>query len=295
MQISFRLGVFLILIAAAAWGLGGVAGQFLFQFHDVGAPWLITVRQILAGILFLVYLLCRGENIFTIIKNREDLKDLLAFSFFGLLGAQFGFYYTISLCNAATATVLQYMSPIFVMLWMAWKKRCLPEGREFVGVLLALLGVFLIATHGSLDSVVLSPAALTMGIISAVSLAFYTVAPFRLLQKYSTTMIIGWGQFLSGGLLCFFNNPFVPSGNWDGAAVAAMVYLILGATVLSFSVFLIGLKVVGATKASLISCAEPLASIFAVVLWLKTPLTLEDLIGMGCIILTVALLSLPKK
>ena len=160
---------------------------------------------------------------------------------------------------------------------------------------MALAGVFLIATHGSLDSVALSPAALTIGIISAISLAFYTVMPFRLLQKYSTTLIIGWGQFLSGGFLCIFINPFEPSGHWDGAAVAAMVYLILGATVLSYSVFLVGLKVVGATKASLISCAEPLASIIAVVLWLKTPLTLEDLVGMTCIILTVVLLSLPKK
>ena len=165
------------------------------------------------------------------------------------------------------------------MLWMSWKNRCLPEGREFVGIFFALAGVFLIATHGSLDSVVLSPAALTIGIISAISLAFYTVMPFRLLQKYSTTLIIGWGQFLSGGFLCIFINPFEPSGHWDGAAVAAMVYLILGATVLSYSVFLVGLKVVGATKASLISCAEPLASIIAVVLWLKTPLTLEDLVG----------------
>lgn len=220
---------------------------------------------------------------------------MLAFAFLGLLGAQFGFYYTISLCNAATATVLQYTAPIFVMLWMAWKSRSLPEGREMVGIFFALVGVFLIATHGSLDSVVLSPAALGMGIISAISLAFYTVMPFRLLKKYSTTLIIGWGQLLSGGFLCLFVNPFEPSGHWDVAAVAAMAYLILGATVLSYTVFLVGLKVVGATKASLISCAEPLASIVAVVLWLKTPLTVEDLVGMACIIMTVVLLSLPKK
>ncbi|MCD8359423.1 MAG: DMT family transporter [Acidaminococcaceae bacterium] len=134
MQISFCLGVIFILLAAAAWGLGGVAGQFLFQFYDVGAPWLIAVRQIIAGAVFLGYLLQRGENIWAVLQDKTDRKDLLAFSFLGLLGAQFGFYYTISLCNAATATVLQYTAPIFVMLWMAWKNRCLPEGREFVGI-----------------------------------------------------------------------------------------------------------------------------------------------------------------
>ncbi len=37
MQISFRLGVIFILLAEAARGMGGDAGQFLFQFLDVVA------------------------------------------------------------------------------------------------------------------------------------------------------------------------------------------------------------------------------------------------------------------
>ena len=50
---SFKSGVILILLSAAAWGLGGVCGQYLYQFHAVTAPWLIAVRQVLAGLIFL--------------------------------------------------------------------------------------------------------------------------------------------------------------------------------------------------------------------------------------------------
>lgn len=292
---SFKSGVLLILASAAAWGLGGVCGQYLYQFHAVTAPWLIAVRQVLAGLIFLGYLLLRGQNIFSVFAQRRDALDQLAFTYLGLLGAQFGFYYTISLCNAATATVLQYTSPVFVMLWMSFKSRRLPEGRELLGIVFALVGVFLISTHGDINNVVLSPEALGMGLISALSLAFYTVQPMRLLKKFSTTLVVGWGQLLSGLFLCIFVNPFEPTGHWDAGALAAMAYLVIGATVVPYSLFLVGLKVVGATKASLISCAEPLASIIAVVLWLKTPLTFVDLTGMACIIITVVLLSLPKK
>ena len=111
-------GIILIVLAAAFWGLGGVAGQYLFQYHQVDAVWLVMVRQIVAGLLFLLYTaVIIRQNIFNIL--RERFLSLLCFSFVGILGAQLGFYYTISLCNAATATVLQYSAPVWVMIYMS--------------------------------------------------------------------------------------------------------------------------------------------------------------------------------
>lgn len=294
MKQRFLRGVLLIVAAATAWGMGGVAGQYLFQNYHADAVWLVMVRQIIAGFLFLMFAkLMQKQDVFRIL--REDLKAIAAFSFIGVLGAQLGFYHTISLCNAATATVLQYMAPVFVMLWMSIKKKSLPEGREFLGIFFAVTGVFLISTHGNLDKVVLSPAALAVGIYSAIAYAYYTVMPAELLKKYPSTVVIGWGQLLSGLGLVFFRNPVALPTGWDNHAVLAFLYLLFGATIASYSLYLAGLKIVGPTKASLISCAEPLASIIAVVVLLGTVLTMEDLIGMGCIIFTVLMLSLPKK
>lgn len=293
MEKNFLKGVVLIVLAATAWGMGGVAGQYLFQYHQVDPIWLVMVRQVVAGSLFLLFCLLRRQNLFGLLK--EYFWDIMSFSFIGILGAQLGFYYTISLCNAATATVVQYMAPLFVMMYMAWQSKRCPEGKELVSVVFALVGVFLISTHGSLDSLALSPLAIITGLYSALAYAFYSVQPVKMLKKYPTALVIGWGQLFSGVSLVLFRNPWQVAGAWDWHAVFAIGYLILGATVLSYALYLQGLKIVGPTKASLISCAEPLASIVAVVVLLDTTLTVPDLIGMGCIITTVLLLSLPKK
>jgi drug/metabolite transporter (DMT)-like permease len=295
MQVTFIQGVLLIVSAAILWALSGVSGQYLFQNFHTDASWLITVRQLTAGAVFLGFLLIRQKNIFQIFKKRQDWLELLLFTFFGLLPAQYGFYVCISLSNAAMAPILQYTAPTMIVLWLAFRKHKPPEGREILGIFLTLIGVFLVSTHGRVDQLVISPGALFWGLLSAVGLAIYTVAPVRLLKTFSTTIVMGWGQLLSGLFLSFFFNPFNSGSPWNVPAVAAMVYIVIGGTVIPFSLYLLGLTAVGPTKASLISCMEPMASIVLVVLVLGTPLTLLDVIGMVCIIATVLLLSVQKK
>lgn len=287
-------GIILVILAAGAWGMGGIAGQFLYQAYGADAVWLVMVRQIIAGFLFLLFAgFVQKQDVFKVLKDMP--ADIIKFSFLGILGAQLGFYYTISLCNAATATVLQYMAPVYVMVWVSFIKKQMPDGRELLGIAGALLGVFLIATHGRMDSLALSPAALGAGVLSALGYAYYTVKPVSMLKQYRTTVIIGWGQLIPGLSLMAFRSPSALVPGWDAGAAGALLYLILGATIASYALYMQGVKLIGPAKASLISCVEPLASIVAVVLMLGTKLTLMDYIGMGCIIFTVLLLSLPKK
>lgn len=197
-------GAVFVLLSAAMWGISGVCGQFLFENYHPDPTWLIVVRQLVAGMLFLGYLVIKRQPVFTIWHSGKDnLLELLIFVL-GLLGAQYGFYQTISISNAPTGTVLQYLAPIFVVLWEAFRRHSLPEKREFLGVLLAITGVFLISTHGDPAHLVISPMALWSGIISAITLAVYTVCPVNILKQFSTTVIMGWGQLLSAFLLLPF-------------------------------------------------------------------------------------------
>ena len=53
--IGMLKGIFLIICAATCWGMGGVAGQYLYQYHQADMIWLCMVRQILAGCMFLLF------------------------------------------------------------------------------------------------------------------------------------------------------------------------------------------------------------------------------------------------
>lgn len=287
-------GIGCVLLAAVLWGTGGVMGQYLYTYHQVDAIWLVMVRQILAGLIFLGYSkLVLKDDVCKLLKVYP--VSILFFSFPGILGAQLGFYYTISLCNAGTATVLQYTAPIFVLLWVAYQQRRWPDIRESIGVVLAFIGVFLISTHGRLDSIAISGLALVTGILSAFSYAIYSVQPVEMLKHFPTTTVIGWGQLISGLFLILFRDPLHPAGTWSLSAVAAFAHLVICATVLTYGLYLTGLKIIGSTKAALFSCAEPVSSVICVVLFLGTKLTTMDIIGMDCIIFTVAMLSLAKE
>ena len=51
----------MVMLSAAMWGLSGVCGQFLFENYHPYPVWLIAVRQVAAGILFLLFMRIKGD------------------------------------------------------------------------------------------------------------------------------------------------------------------------------------------------------------------------------------------
>lgn len=282
-------GIFYCIIASIFWGTGGVAGQYLFEEIHIDPLWLIFVRQGSSGIGFLAYSYFKKEDMLQIF--REDWKDLIPFSIVGLLLAQIGYYFGVMLSNAAVTTVIMYTEPMYVLMWMAYKNKCLPSKKEISCLLLAFAGVFLVTTHGSFEEMAITPLAFAMAMLSAVSYAFYSVQPMHLLNKYGNTLVLGWANILSAISLLTVTSPYNYPQTWDMSASISMAYLIFCATLLTFFLYTKGLVIIGSTKASLLACAEPLSSIVSMVIFLGTPVFMMDIIGMGLIIVAVCIIS----
>lgn len=93
-------------------------------------------------------------------KNPRNVVDLLIYGLAGVSCCQFTYFLTIQLSSAGMGTILQDLSPVIILLVVCIQQRRGPRVFEIFSILLALVGVFLITTHGSLTDLAISPAAL---------------------------------------------------------------------------------------------------------------------------------------
>jgi drug/metabolite transporter (DMT)-like permease len=289
-------GFIMAISAAIFWGISGTCAQFLFEQKGMDPAWLVSWRMLLAGSILILFAIFRkNSDAFQIWKSHKDIIQLLAFSIFGMVTVQYTYFYSINLSNAATATVIQYIGPVFVVGFYALKNRKWPSLMEYAALFLALAGTFLLVTHGSFQVLVISEKALFWGILSAIALAVYTIQPVQMLRKFSAPTVTGWAMLIGGILFSLYTKPWMVSGTWDIGTVGAFSYIIIFGTVISFSIFLYSLTLIGAQTASLLCSVEPLSAALVAVAWLGVTFTAMDWLGTFFILITVAILTLSKK
>lgn len=224
-------------------------------------------------------------------KDKRDALKLILFGIIGLLGVQYSYFASIRYGNAATGTMLQYMGPIFITLYVGLRNRRMPSALQLVAVFLALSGAFLLVTDGNFHTFAVAPLAVFWGLISAVTLAFYSLYPYQLLQKYGSAPIAGWGMLIGGIGMSFITPPWHFSGHSSLGTWWLVGFVVLFGTLIAFYVYIASLKYISASEASLLSCGEPLSASIIAVTFLHVQLGMAAILGGLCIIVTVTILA----
>ncbi|GAB6691970.1 DMT family transporter [Streptococcus uberis] len=285
-------GSLMVLVAGTAWGLSGVSGQYLMT-HGVNLNLLTSLRLIIAGsILGLFTLIKQREKIRTLLSDKKGVKQLIFFSLAGLLMNQFTYMNAIKYTNAGTATVLQYMSPVLILVAVSVVEKRLPSVAEALSIILAVLGTVIIATHGHLGNLAITPKGLFWGVLSAISAALYVLLPGPIVDKWGSMPVISLAMLFSGILFTLFTQPWqydLPLTTGNGIA---LVGLVLVGTIIAYTLFVEGASIVGPVKGSLIAAVEPIASVFFSIILLSETFYSMDILGMLLIMVAVLLISL---
>ena len=292
MKKNDNTGMLSTFVGGTLWGINGVMGNYLFLNKNVTTPWLIPYRLILAGFLLLGYLYYKkGTKIFDVLKNPKDLFQIVLFGFIGMLGTQYTYFSAIQFSNAAIATVLTYFGPTLVLIYMCLREKRKPLKYEIVSICLSSFGVFLLATHGDITSLQISFKALVWGILSALSVVFYTVQPESLLKKYGASIVVAWGMMIGGIFIAFVAKPWNISVTFDFITFLVLMLIIVFGTIIAFILYLTGVNIIGPTKASIIACIEPVAATICAILFLGVTFDFLDVIGFLCIISTIFIVA----
>ncbi len=96
----------------------------------------------------------------------DHRTHFIFFAMIGIMTMQFSYFAAVKASNAATATVIQYIYPVVILICTSVYKKKKPKMYEVIAVLSAFAGVFVVATHCNLNQLNMSPTAVFWGLES---------------------------------------------------------------------------------------------------------------------------------
>lgn len=286
-------GVVCALAGGALWGFSGTAVSYLFRSSGIDPMWVMSVRMVLAGILFLLFSVARGDRRpFELLRDKSAVRDLLLFAGAGLFLNQFSYLMAIQATNSATATVLQSLQLLPVAAVACVIGRRAPKRREVIGMVLALAGTFLITTGGDPSQMALPPAGLAFGLLAALGGAGLAVFPGKILSTYGVSAVNGWAMLLVGLIAA----PFVPDWGQAVASFDISCWVVFGALVVlgtwcSYLFYMQGVHEIGSLKTAMLSTVEPISATVLSALWIGVVFSPTDLLGFAMIIIMMPLVA----
>lgn len=256
-----------LIVTTLLWGGNGVASRM--AVGRVTPMSLVFIRWLAVCTLLAIALRKPiSENWPEIWKNR---KRILLMSGFGFTGFTVLFYASAYWTTAVNITLLQASIPPMVVAGTVFFRGLHPTPMQIVGMLVTLVGVALIATHG--EPLKILQTQFNIGdILILIACVFYAGYTLALRERPAMPPLVFFSALAFAALLT--SSPFmiaeVATGrfHWptpEGWAI--LVFVALGPSLASQILFMRGVELIGPNRAGLFSNLVPIfGALFAVAL-----------------------------
>jgi len=284
----------MIISGAILWGASGPMMEWILLNSNMTVAFMLTIRLFFAGIILLFILKIKGVKIARPWRQKVWARELLIFGIVGMLGVQYTFVASIDASNAVIATLFQFLSPIYIIIFVSWTRKMWPPIPQVLGMIVTLAGLFLLLTNGTLSGFALSKMAVIWGIALGFAFTFYTLYPARLMGEWGVLLSVGWAMII-GGFTLFIINPMSIFqqlrylAEWN---VTVMLFFVIVVGTAAFILFLSSMKYITPIETSILSSFEPLTAIIVSVIWFGQVLGMWQLTGSIIMLLGVTWISI---
>jgi len=295
-------GYFYIGSAALLWGIAATLGRAAFTGRLLPGGALRAIDPLILSqsratlslaVLLPVLLLRRGPA-----ALRVPGRDLVRFFLLGILGvaaSNYLYYLAIQRTNVATAIILQYTAPVWVLLYTVLRGAQRPSLRRTASVGLAVAGCALavgfVGTGLRLDAL-----GVTAATLAAFSFAFYNLAGHSVLARYDRWKVLLWVLLATSTFWIFVNPPWkVVAAHFGREQWGFMLAFSLLSVLAPFSCYFAGLQHLEPTRAVVASCLEPVFSIVIAAIALGELLRPLQTVGIVLVLVAIVLIQLPER
>ena len=246
------------------------------------------------------------------LRKRQALQvrgtHLAQFFLLGIVGvaaSNYFYYLAIERTTVATAIVLQYVAPVWVLLYMLARGLQRPTTQRILGVLLAVVGCILavgeMTVQPSFPWIGLSGVRFnTVGVLAAelaaISFAFYNVYGQHLLQTYQRWTVLVYALFGAAAFWMVLNPPWkIAAHHYSGGQWAFMTVFSMTSMLMPFSIYFAGLQHLDPTRAIVTSCLEPVWAILLTAILLGELVAPMQVFGMVIVLSATVLIQKPDS
>jgi drug/metabolite transporter (DMT)-like permease len=294
-------GYLYIAIATFFWGVAASLGRAAFTGRLPGLQALRPIEPLILSqsrttFSFLVFLpvlaLSRGWRRLRL--PPVDMGKTFLLGILGVAASNYLYYRAIQRTNVATAIILQYTAPIWVLLYSVARGLQRPTLRRVASVGLAVSGIAMVIGLVGPGVLRLDAAGVTAALLASFSFAFYNIGGHSILARYDRWTVLLYTT-LSAALFWMVVNPpwkiaaaHYSGGQWLFLAVFSMLSVLA-----PFSFYFAGLQHLEPTRAIVASCLEPVFSIVIAAIVLGEIMRPLQTAGIVMVLAAIVVVQLP--
>ena len=275
--------------AAAFWAVAGILAKYMMN-RQIPRVVLLEMRVTLGAVILACTLAFKNPRLLKI--KRRDIGYMLILGVVGIAGVHYTYYLAISKIHVATALLLQYMAPAFILIFAVIVQHEAISFNKIFSLLLAFAGCFLVVGGYNPEIFRANTIGIAAGLVSAIFFAFYSLYAEHGLKTYSIWTILLYGFTAAAGFWWCVHPPWkiVAAGySWQ----TWLLFLILGifSAIVPFGCYFAGIRRIRSTSASITAMLEPVLAGIIAYLFLGETLLPIQLLGGGFVLTGILLLQ----
>ena len=257
-------------LATLQWGIAASLGRAVFTGRMriggeiVGNIDALTIAQgrVTFSCLVLLTILVARRGVRSLYLPGRDIVKLVLIGVLGMAASNYFYYLAIQRTNVATAIIVQYTAPVWVLLYMVGRGLQKATLKRIGGVGLAVVGIALVIdlVHGNglrLDRIGVGAA-----LLAALSFSYYNIAAHSVLARYDRWKVLAWTVTVATLFWAVVNPPWkVAAAHYSRPQWIFLAAFSLISMLGPFSFYFAGLQHLEPTRAVIASCLEPVFSI----------------------------------